>query len=211
MSVRLAPLAVLFLAGCGPVRTGSGTVTTEDRPLSACRGVRVSGQANLTVTRGDTPALSVTWDDNLLDSVVTEVRDGLLEVSLKSGSYSSRTGLQVAVTLPALASAKASGQATVVADVGAVADFTALASGQSKITLRGTADRQEFDASGQSHIDAGGLTGKTAFVSASGQSHIDATGATERVTGTASGQSTVEHAAAAADVPASGQASVRKR
>ncbi len=210
MCVRLLPLALVLLAGCGPHHTGSGVTTTESRTLAACRGVRVGGQATVTVTRGDTPLLSVTWEDNLLELVSTEVRDGLLEVSVRGGSYSATTPLTVTVTLPELRSVRTEGQATVVADVGNVSDFTAIVSGQSRVTLRGSAERQDIDAGGQSHLDAGELTGRTATVVAAGQATVT-TGVAERVQVIASGQSTVTHAAESQDVSTSGQATVRKR
>lgn len=207
---RLAPVYLLF-AGClGPAVTGSGTPATENRPFAGCRGVRADGQTTVVVTHGAVPALSVTWDDNLVGLVEAEVRDGLLEVSVRAGSYSATTPLTVAVTVPELRSARAGGQATVVADVGDVADFTAIASGQARLTLRGTAERQDVDASGQSHLDARELLGQTAMVAAGGQARVTL-GVTGRVQVIAGGQSTVEHAAAEADVRTSGQATVRGR
>lgn len=220
MPARLLPLAVALLAGCdgrtvvnggGPTVTGSGVAATESRPLAGpCAAVRFGGVGTLTVTRGDTPALAVTWDDNLVGSVVTEVRDGVLEVSLKTGSYSSKQKLAVAVTLPKLTAATAGGQTTITADVGTVPAFAADASGQSRITLTGSAAAQTLKASGQSAVDAGKLGGATAAVDASGQSRVVAA-VSDRVTGSASGQSTVEAAAAAMDVATSGQSAVRKR
>ena len=212
MPVRLVPLAVLLLAGCADhvAVTGSGVTATEERPLTGpCGGVSFAGAGTLTVARGDAPALSVTWDDNLVESVVTEVRDGVLYVSLRAGRFRSTRPLAVAVTLSHLSAATASGQTTITADVGEVAEFRAEASGQSRITLTGTAGRQALTASGQSVVDAGGLSGATAAVDASGQSRVVAR-VGDRVTGSASGQSRVEATAARVEVSTSGQASVRK-
>lgn len=215
MPARLLPLGLLLLAGCdagpadGPAVTGSGVAATDRRPLDrSCRAVTVSGTGTLTVKRGERHGLAVTWDDNLVAAVVTEVRDGVLEVSLRPGSYTGTRPLAVAVTLPELTAATADGQAAITAEVGVVPAFVATAGGQSRITLTGAAASQTLRASGQSAVDARGLGGESAAVDASGQATVMVAVA-GRVTGSAGGQSTVEAAAAKVEVTASGQAVVR--
>src|SRR5206468_9037998 len=88
---------------------GSGVEKTETRQVGDFRAVEVEGPADVAVTVGSAPSLTVTADDNLLEHVVTEVREGTLFVGMKPGSYSPRVGLKVVATATALDSAKVSG------------------------------------------------------------------------------------------------------
>ncbi len=72
-------LALGFATSCVPVvLEGSGNLATESREVSGLRAVDLAGVGNLVIRQTGTEALSVTADDNLLEYIRTEVRDGTL-------------------------------------------------------------------------------------------------------------------------------------
>src|SRR6266850_6997556 len=74
---------------------GSGVPQTESRVVSDFHRIEVNGGCDVTLTVGSAASLTATADDNLLASLVTEVRDGALVVEMKSGSYAPRVAMKV--------------------------------------------------------------------------------------------------------------------
>jgi hypothetical protein len=81
---------------------GSGVSKTEDRTVGDFKRVEVNCGADVAVSVGSAASLSVTGDDNLLQYLVTEVRDGALVVEMKSGSYSSKIAMKLVANVPQL-------------------------------------------------------------------------------------------------------------
>jgi hypothetical protein len=72
-------IVLLTLPACGlRVIEGSGQIETESRPVSGFDAVNFSGSGELVITQGNTEALTVEADDNLLPYIKTEVRNGEL-------------------------------------------------------------------------------------------------------------------------------------
>jgi hypothetical protein len=161
---------MLVITACGP--SGSGTIVTESRSVGDFTGVEVGGgiDLQLTVDPGATTEVSVTFDDNLLEQIGTEVNDGILVVAA-TGSYRvSGGGRFVTVVVPSL---------------------TLLdASGGSDVTGAGETDSLNLEASGGSDVDLSNLTVRQVVVDASGGADATVT-ATESVIGDASGGSEV--------------------
>ncbi len=72
----------LLAVGCtiAPVYTvtGSGRVTSENRNVSNFNALRLAGLGEVTFTQGDTEALTVQAEDNLMPYIRTEVQNGTL-------------------------------------------------------------------------------------------------------------------------------------
>ncbi|MTB50560.1 DUF2807 domain-containing protein [Lewinella sp. W8] len=66
---------------------GSDTFVTETRSVDAFSGVRISDGTIATITFGAEQDLALTVNDNIADRVLTEVRNGVLEVGLRNGNY----------------------------------------------------------------------------------------------------------------------------
>lgn len=77
-------LVALLLTSCS-INTieGSGSVTTETRDVSGFNGIALSNMGLVVITQGDEESLRVTADDNLMEYIVTEVRNGTLHIGLK--------------------------------------------------------------------------------------------------------------------------------
>ncbi len=63
--------------------SGSGNVTSEDRPVSGFNQVELQGAGELDIVQGETEALTVEADDNLMQYITTEVRGTTLVLGLK--------------------------------------------------------------------------------------------------------------------------------
>ena len=147
---------------------GSGVSKTETRTIGDFRKIRVNGSCDVSVSVGSAAGLSITADDNLLEYVVTEVRDGTLVVELKSGSYSPSVHMKATATVPALEAIGIHGSSDV--------DVTGL-----------TGDRFELSVEGSGDAKASGKVGTVvAKVAGSGDlnlSNVEARDATVEVSG----------------------------
>jgi len=85
----LGLLAVALLAACGlnlgelTRVTGSGKVVNEIRNVSGFDGVIIEGAGQINIDRTGTESLSITTDDNLLQYIDTQVREGKLVIGFK--------------------------------------------------------------------------------------------------------------------------------
>jgi hypothetical protein len=76
-----ASLACDISLGINTVR-GSGVVVTEKREVSDFDSVALSGVGRVIITQGDEESLSIETDDNLMQHIESNVRNGTLELGL---------------------------------------------------------------------------------------------------------------------------------
>jgi hypothetical protein len=80
----VATTACNFSVNLGNNRVrGSGKVVSEERQVSGFDKVELNGSGELYIEQGDTEALTVEADDNLMEYITTEVRGDTLELNLK--------------------------------------------------------------------------------------------------------------------------------
>jgi len=88
-ALSLAALAcsivIPYGAGGGAVR-GSGTVASEERPVSGISGVELSMNGTLTIELGDTEALVIEAEENLLPYIETAMRGDTLLIRTEPGT-----------------------------------------------------------------------------------------------------------------------------
>jgi hypothetical protein len=194
----------------------SGVTETRDFPLADFTGVDVSS-FEVTITRADAFAVSVTADDNVFDRLVVEVREGVLHLGLVEGTtIEDATELSATVGMPELTSLDGSGGAILTAggfqtdvdrDVelsGAsqltselrAAELSLDVSGGGLATLSGTAASLEVDGSGGAIVAATDLQVVDAELELSGGSQADLT-VTGRIDADLSGGSAVRYAGGA--------------
>jgi len=126
--------ASLVLPAC--TTSGSGNLVTQARTTDSFDAIDVSDGMNvsLTVDPTATAQVSVTFDDNLIDGVRTEVHNGVLTIS-SSGSFRISGGDRiVTVVTPNLAALEASGGSDVDGN-GTLALLALEASGGSDVDL----------------------------------------------------------------------------
>ncbi|MEP7358656.1 MAG: head GIN domain-containing protein [Anaerolineales bacterium] len=88
---KILPVAGL-LAACGllpgvKVITGSGNVTSQDRPVSGFTGVALDGSGEVVITQGATEGLTIEAEDNLLPLITSEVKDGVLRLDFSRADW----------------------------------------------------------------------------------------------------------------------------
>ena len=216
----LSLIAVLIaVAACqaSPINvlTGSGTVRSESRPVSAFDEVELAGIGALTITQGQRESLTVEAEDNLLPTIRSEVRGRRLVIELDGGrtvhlrptkpikytvTVRDLTAVKLSgagtVTIPSLTTAtldlRMSGAGDVALDGLTAGELTLSLSGLGDATVSGTVTRQEVTMSGAGSYRADRLTSREARVTAGG-----AGDATVRVSDAlrvkVSGPSTVEY------------------
>jgi hypothetical protein len=171
-----------------PQIVGSGNAEAESRDVGEFAEISVSSAIKLDVTVGPAISVSVTADDNILPHVKTELISDRLKIYVDE-SYSSKLGVKVKLTAPALHGLRASGAAkTSVTDAsgerfrlglsggsecrwqGEVDALALKLDGGSRATISGTAGRLEMNCSGAAKVDARDLQVKTAKAQLSGAS-----------------------------------------
>ena len=236
MTARLSLLllaVMLLLAGCiNPIVgiIGSNDTTTSEFDLDGFSEVSAASAFRVTITQGESFAVSVTANQNVMDDVRVDVRGVKLVLELTRTNYTN-LDLSAEITMPELTAVEVSGASTVqFSGFGATDRFDAQASGASKvegtltaneamleasgastITLDGSADALNARASGASNLVLGELAAATAVVEVSGASRADVN-VSESLSVTASGASSVRYAGAAEidDLNVSGASTVDK-
>ncbi|MEZ4999610.1 MAG: head GIN domain-containing protein [Bacteroidales bacterium] len=90
-SPKLLLIALLCIGSAGVAsaqfnRTkGSGNVKTENRNLDGFTGVKTATAVDIYLSQGNNFSVKVEADDNLIDDIVTEVKDGILNVHIRKG------------------------------------------------------------------------------------------------------------------------------
>ncbi len=159
--------------GKGKRIKGSGDIATESRDVKDFKGIHVSGSADIEITIGDSFDVEVKLDDNLLELLETEVRNGTLYISFAEG-YSIRTryGSRVIITMPELTEIEIRGSS----DISAIdldgAELSISIAGSGDIQLDGKIESFEVDIRGSGDVDARKLQTKEAHVSIKGSGDV---------------------------------------
>ena len=153
---------------------GSGNLVTETREVGSFSRIDVRGGANveLRVSPNLSQSVSVTYDDNVIDNIVTRVDGNTLIVDTE-GSFSTTGGAHRFVT--------------VTTDRIEVIE----ASGGADVNGSGATESYRLQASGGSDVDLVDLQASTVQIEASGGSDVSIF-ASESITGEASGAADVQ-------------------
>ena len=151
---------------------GSGKITTETRTVGPFTSVRLSGVGSASIARTGTPGVSISADDNLMQFIRSEVKDGTLYLGIKSGTSVHSAHVEYRVTLGDLRAVGVSGATSLRADDLAGAAFAVTVSGAGRVRLSGRIDDLKVDASGAGSLDAAALIAKRAKVEASGAGSV---------------------------------------
>ena len=188
----------LALTACGDTtffgggEEGSRSLVSQTREVDSFDRIDVSSAIKLDVVVDPNAerSVTVTYDDNIIDMLVTRVQNGTLIIEFDGNvNLSGSANRIVEVVTPEFEGLNASG-ATDVSISGSTSDLALEVSGVSNVTVSGAAGRVQLDASGASDVDLSGLSVGDAAVEVSGASTIvlEASGV---VSGSASGASQV--------------------
>ncbi|ARS37068.1 head GIN domain-containing protein [Pontibacter actiniarum] len=170
---------------------GNKQMTTQNRKVSGIKGIDVSGGFVVELTQGSNEGVRLEAEENLIDNIKTEVRNGILHI-YNDKSISTNKGMKAYVTLKDLERIDISGGVKVTGNsnfktpslkmdmsggshVKLTVDtekINADMSGASKVELLGKADVMHMEMSGASRVDASELEAREVKVQASGASNV---------------------------------------
>ncbi|MFZ4635574.1 MAG: head GIN domain-containing protein [Saprospiraceae bacterium] len=173
--------------GCINGVKGTGPVVQETRPLEPIHGVSVGGGAEMTIVRSEVSQITIETQQNVLDRIKTEVRNGILHIALDG--FVTNADIRYRVEMPELSALNLSGAVQVRVETpfeGLDAEFSMSGgsslktsgmsyrsvnmemSGGSQSTLSGSAERLDADLSGGTQLHAFDLMTKQGKVDLSG-------------------------------------------
>ena len=162
-----AAVLSMTLAACGP--SGSGNIVSDDRDVGAFDSIEVSGgiALRLIVDPSAVASVTVNYDDNIIDLIMTEVDGTTLQIESK-GSYNIIGGEDryVEVIVPMLLGLTASGGADAIGE--------------------GALDGLDVNASGGANVDFALLPVGDMTLDASGGANV-VVNVNDAITGSASG------------------------
>ena len=66
---------------------GKGIDKTENRTASNFKGIKVSSGIDLYITMGDAEKVTIVADDDIINDIITEVKDGMLNIYVKQHNW----------------------------------------------------------------------------------------------------------------------------
>lgn len=155
--------------GSGTNVTGSGSVKSEERRVSAFDRVSINGIGELIIEQTGAESLTIEAEDNLLPLLVSEVEGNRLTLGVRPNSSISATRpIVYRLNVKLLREITAEGSVRVAASGLDTAQFALNTSGTVNSVLRGSAGNQSILMSGTGSFDGRNLTGSTAQVDLSG-------------------------------------------
>ena len=177
-------LIALFTLSCnaqwGKKIKGNGKVVTIERSVGEYDAVAVAGWFDVNIVDGREGELTLKGEENLLEYIKTEVKNGKLTIKVKKGynlqSSKWKEGILVTVPVEEINSVSLSGSGDIVGkDVIRAGDFAATMSGSGDIELSVEADKLKTVISGSGDIDLSGKA-RDFDVTVSGSGDVNAFG-----------------------------------
>jgi hypothetical protein len=160
-------LVVLFTVSCsaqwGKKINGNGKVVTIERSTGDYEAVAVSGWFDVDLVQGKEGDISLKGEENLLEHIITEVKDGILVIKVEKGMNlkpsSWKDGIHVTVPVESINAVSLSGSGDIVGKTTIKAvSFTTSMSGSGDITLDIDASSISASMSGSGDINLSGST-----------------------------------------------------
>jgi hypothetical protein len=192
--IGLLIIGLLLITACGlGTIKGSGNVITESREVSGFDGVSHTGIGRVIITQGDEETLTIETDDNLMNYITSEVRDGTLELGFKENirfyptpSIVFRVGvkdlnaidsvgtgsIEMEILNTAQVEISTSGTGSIIIDELTATDLVADAEGTGEIKLAGAVETQQVMQVGTGDYDASDLKSQTASVRVTGTGSV---------------------------------------
>jgi hypothetical protein len=153
---------------------GTGEPVSQNRNASGFKGINVSGGFAVELTQGGKEGVRIEAQENLLNSIQTEVKNGVLHI-YTSDNITTNKGMKAYITVKELNSVNISGGVKVTGKSTFKANsFDLDMSGGSKVTLALNTKKLKADMSGASKVDLSGQADEL-VMNMSGSSSVMAT------------------------------------
>jgi hypothetical protein len=150
---------------------GSGDLTTESRNVDDFKRIKSTGSFDVNIEVGKEYSLEITFDDNLIDLITSEVRGNTLYLTSEE-HYRSRRSCKIDITVPELELVKLSGSGDITVTNLDSDKFEYTISGSGDLVASGKVDELEVRISGSGDIDTRELIAKTVYATVSGSGDI---------------------------------------
>ena len=150
---------------------GSGDLVTEERDVRDFTRIETRGAVDIFVTVGESRKLSLTFDDNLIDLIETNVRGKTLKITSER-SYSSRRACKIEISVPQLEEVRVtgSGDVEIYNLSGDYFEFTV--SGSGDMRAEGEIEELDIRVSGSGDVDTRDVVAQEANVKISGSGDV---------------------------------------
>jgi hypothetical protein len=204
MKNRIAlSIALLFMvavkAQWGKKINGNGNIVTIERSTSSYDGIAIAGWFDVELVEGSEGKLTLKGEENLLEYIVTEVKDGKLVIQVEKGinlnPSSWKNGIFITVPVESVSSVSLSGSgdiigkktlkttdfATTISGSGDIVlsveaqSVSTTLSGSGDVTLSGRASDLNVQVSGSGDVKAFELETENATISVSGSADVKVT------------------------------------
>ncbi len=221
LSLVTVLVATLLFAGCGDEIVnntdpnqivGSGKMATRTVPLSPFDGIQLTGIGDVYVTQDTVQSVRLEADDNIIDRLLLDVRDGELNIGIQKGSYSHVT-IKVYVSMTSVELLELTGAGNFAAVGPIEADScTCRIVGAGSMTLNGHVANQIVVLEGAGSVHGFDLESTNCAVTLSGTGSAEVN-VTQRLEATITGIGSVIYAGNPSEVVQhiSGLGSVRRR
>jgi Putative auto-transporter adhesin, head GIN domain len=201
VTLAIAVTVLAAAAGCNDsqwsslVRRGSGVTALEERKIGEIDAIVLDNAADVQVTVGGEPMVTIEADDNLLPIIMTTVEGKTLKIA-SAENYSTNLGVKIKVICPSLRSLVLNGAGDITTDEvtadsleltinGSGSIWTALSvktltttiEGSGNVKASGSADWLEAAVAGSGNLELEDLVAKRAVaaISGSGNAAVHAT------------------------------------
>ncbi len=192
---------------------GNGKIVYKERTLSSFEKINSGGSIDLIIDQNGKESATVETDENIADLIITEVKDGALNISVKEKYSVSPTKLIVHVSCKGIkainsggsgditAKSKLAGEELAISHGGsgdfnltlAVKKLKISTAGSGDYVLKGNADEFSLSAAGSGDVDAHELVCTNAKITTAGSGDVRLQkGTTAKVTTTGSGDVSYE-------------------
>ncbi len=149
--------------------SGNGIPQTETRQITNFTNLEVSGAFKVNIVSHKTESLKVTADSNLLNEIVTEVKDGTLYIHNKTGIFLSPTKVpQITITASKIAKLSESGDSQINLSGVDNGQLNIHTSGASTLEISGKVEELNIQTQGATKINSQHLNASKVNVKVSG-------------------------------------------
>ncbi len=161
-----------FTKSFGKGIEGSGDRVTVERHITeSFNKIRTYGAFDLYVTVGEEQSLKITFDDNLIELIETDVHGKTLRIDTDK-SYHSKHGGHIDITVPELTSISSYGSGDIVVENLNSDFFEFDLKGSGDMTAKGNVDELDISLAGSGDIDTRDLLAREAIVVIKGSGDI---------------------------------------
>lgn len=173
----------LLVVGCTTINAttqsiqGSGTIVTVERVVGDFTSIQVNMGADLILTQGNSESLRIEADDNLIEHIKTDFRNGRLLITTPQNiNLEPSAVIRVHVTFDALREIEILGRSNITGENLNLRALTLNFSGSGSTRLSGTVDEQTIIIRGLATINNADLASRDVTIDISGNGIISVNG-----------------------------------